>query len=394
MQINLQDLNNFVKNLFDTVGVRELEKVHADRARQWLVDNLSKIGRYARRDFERFGTLNSFGKAPQNDMRPSHSDRADGWVSLTEEVPDIDHLTYGTGMLWVHGEMELPQWWEDQGPLHDDPERRAGDHMYDDEFNQINYSGTDKYLYQRTKDDAPVNFWYEPETKPLPSPPIGTAPNWGETDWKHGYLWADDPEVDQVVEVGTFLPYNGITASYSDPIAWYFDTVTLSVGGDAVQEHQADNPKYHINNERNNFPHRIFQAASPKSVMWMLDNVLKKKSNGMYDDTVPKMATDIGTYPPNSGLKFVKQGKKGLVNFISPLNESPEGAGNKDSKIYRDAFFFRNGINVNDESTFPPNEIPPEQRREYYNEKMWDDEKLYGRPVNQVDPNRFSDGGE
>ena len=30
MQINLQDLNNFVKNLFDTVGVRELEKVHAD----------------------------------------------------------------------------------------------------------------------------------------------------------------------------------------------------------------------------------------------------------------------------------------------------------------------------------------------------------------------------
>jgi hypothetical protein len=128
--------------------------------------------------------------------------------------------------------------------------------------------------------------------------------------------------------------------------------------------------------------------------MWMLDNVLKKKSNGMYDDTVPQMATDIGTYPPNNGLKFVKQGKKGLVNFISPLNESPEGAGNKDSKIYRDAFFFRNGINVNDESTFPPNEIPPEQRREYYNEKMWDDEKLYGRPVNQIDPNLVDgDGG-
>ena len=108
--INLSEINQYIKNLFDRINLRDLEAHHADRIRKWFVNNLSNVGRYAVRDFERFGNLASLGK-PYNDNRGSHFDRSDGWVSLTEEVPDIDHLTYGTGMLYVHGEMELPLYW-------------------------------------------------------------------------------------------------------------------------------------------------------------------------------------------------------------------------------------------------------------------------------------------
>ena len=366
-RLNLSELNNFVKNLYNTVKVDDLIEIHAERVKQFLIENLSKIGRYALKDYERFGTLKSWGKHEKNDMRPSHHSRADGWVSLTEEVPDLDHMTYGTGMLYVHGEMELPQWWED---LNDsDENRQAGDHMYDDEYFHVNYSGTDKYIYQRTKDDPPYKFWYEPETRS--GSPAGDF-NWGDQGWEFGYLWHDEPDVDPEVTVGTMKPKKGITASYSDQIAWYYDTVTWGLAGIHVEEKQADTPDgtndqmiYHLDNERSHFPYRVVNAATPKSVVEMLD-LFDDTENGLYDGEPPQMAKDIGTWPVLNGIKFVKQGKEGLANFISPIEDVPQSSSHKKSQLYKDAFFYRNGINVDDPSTYPPNQIPPEERQEYY----------------------------
>ena len=63
-RINLSEINLYIKNFFERIGLRDLEKVHADRIKQWLIENLSNIGRYSVRDFERTGNLNSFGKHP------------------------------------------------------------------------------------------------------------------------------------------------------------------------------------------------------------------------------------------------------------------------------------------------------------------------------------------
>jgi len=331
-RINLSEINLYIKNFFERIGLRDLEKVHADRIKQWLIENLSNIGRYSVRDFERTGNLNSFGKHPYNDMRPTHHDRADGWVSLTEEVPDIDHLTYGTGMLYVHGEMELPEYWKEQGG-------KPGDHMYDDEFHQVNYSGTQKFLFERVTGET-YTFWYEPKTglngtgNPGRTPPTtagGAAPGWGDQGWKHGYLSKLAPEVNPTIVNGTWKEPNGIPATYSDPVAWFYGTITYTIGGDQVTERQGDKADadndgivYHLDNERNNYPWRVINAASAKSVKNMLENVIKEGSNGMYDGSTPQLAKDVGNYPPNNGLKFVKDKIDGIVNFISPVNEVPK----------------------------------------------------------------------
>lgn len=331
-RINLSEVNQYIKNFLDRIGLRDLEAFHADRIKQWLVENLSNIGRYGVRDFERFGSLNSHGSS-KNDGRLVHKDRADGWVSLTEEVPDIDHLTYGTGMLYIHGEMEMPLWWEAQGG-------QAGDHMYEDEFHHVDEKGDEKFLYERVTGET-YTFWYEPElaSRTPPSTPYGTAPDWGEpvTDsWKYGYLWDDEPTVPPMILNGTYKPVDGKVATKSDPIAWFYDTVTWTIGGIHVQELQEedaiidgfpgipnDPDIYHLDNERNHYPWRIVNSATPKSIKFLLDEVLVEGTNGMYDDTLPAMATEIGTYPPIKGLTYVKDGKEGILNFISPVDEVP-----------------------------------------------------------------------
>jgi len=338
--INLSEINQYIKNFLDRIGLRELEAIHAERIKQWLIENLSNIGRYGVRDFERFGSLNSHGSS-KNDGRLVHKDRADGWVSLTEEVPDIDHLTYGTGMLYIHGEMEMPLWWEAQGG-------QAGDHMYEDEFHHVNETGKEKFLYERVIGET-YTFWYEPETgadgtgapgRTPPPTPYGQAPEWGEPStesWKYGYLWKDAPVVPPMIVNGTYKPVDGITAVNSDIVAWYYDTVTHSIGGMQVRELQEDDARvdgfpgipndpdiYHLDNERNHYPWRIVNSATPKSIKFMLDEVLVEGTNGMYDDTLPAMATEIGNYPPIKGLTYVKDGKEGILNFISPVDEVPE----------------------------------------------------------------------
>ena len=49
--VNQQELNNFIFNFYGDVGT-----LGGDTSRkQWLIENLSNVGRYAFRDFERFG---------------------------------------------------------------------------------------------------------------------------------------------------------------------------------------------------------------------------------------------------------------------------------------------------------------------------------------------------
>lgn len=372
--IALKEINQYIKNFYDKVGLRDLEAHHAERIREWLIDNLSNIGRYSRRDFERFGSLQSLGKSVYNDMRPHHFDRTDGIVALTEEVPDIDHLTFGTGALFLHGEMELPLWWENSDSA---GKRRAGDHCYDDEYFHCNYSGSQKHIFQSVENDPPYKYWYVPISRP---PPPG---GWGDAGPSFGYNWADDPTENNRVVVGTFKPKKGSPAAFSEPNCWFYDTVCLSVGGVHIEEKQGDAPDggnddqiYHLGNERNHYPYRIVNSSAPKSVTKMLEKIENDK-NGMYDGELPKMAQDVGTHPPISGHKFVKQGIEGIVDFISPLDKAPESKSYKKSKIYRDAFFFRNGIAVNHPETFPPNQIPPEERNKFYEDNLWNDQVLY-----------------
>lgn len=376
--IALKEINVYIKNFYDRVGLRDLEASHAERVRVWLIENLSNIGRYSRRDFERFGSLESLGKSKYNDDRPHHVDRTDGWVALTEEVPDIDHLTYGTGVLWVHGEMELPLWWENSDSAN---KRRAGDHLYNDEYHHVNYSGTQKHVYEHTNDDEEYRYWYEPVSRL----PTGGAPGWGDQGPSFGYRWRDDPTENNVVETGTMKPKGGITASFSPEVAWYYDTITLQIGGDQVQEKQGDAPDgknddliYHLGNERNHYPYRIVNSTAPKSLVKMMEKIDEDK-NAMYDGELPELAKEHGTHPALNNHSWVKQGIEGVLDFISPVDESPKSAlsSKKKSKIYRDAFFFRNGIAVNHPETFPPNQVPPEERRKFYEENLWNDQVLY-----------------
>ena len=59
---------------------------------------------------------------------------------------------------------------------------------------------------------------------------------------------------------------------------------------------------------------------------------------------------------------YVLGGKKAILDLLSPINEVPSGSGGKNSVEYARAYFYRTGVDVTDPSTFPPNEIPPEDR--------------------------------
>lgn len=399
-KINLREINHFIQNFFGSINLPQLEAVHAARLKKWLVENLSNIGRYSVRDFERTGNLTSLGK-PYNDNRPHHFDRSDGWVALTEEVHDLDSITYGTGALWIHGEMELPLYWPEQSK---DNYGEAGDHIYNDEFHQVNYSGSQKHIYEKVTDDDDYKFWYEPISRD-DSPAGGN--NWGDQGWEWGYLWRETPKnpSDARINNGTYKPPGGVPAQYSDVVAWYNDTITYTLGGDQVQEKQGESPSgdnddaiYHLGNERNNYPWRIVSGSTPKAVKHVLEKIMPKGSNGMYDDTVPELASEHGTWPPVTGVKYVKGKEKAILDFISPVDEAPKSGNGSDmgddswkedffkqtgidvddpstwpegvdlsnfkvnNSEYARAYYFRFGIDVNDPSTYPPNQVPPEDR--------------------------------
>ena len=300
--VNQQELNNFIFNFYDDVGT-----TGGDESRkQWLIENLSNVGRYAFRDFERFGNYIS------QEGGPDHFDRQDGWVSLTEEVPNIDHLTYGTGVLYIHGEMEIP-------PYEDHP----GDNIFGDEFYHVDKTGGTKHIYQDVVNPERFMDWQTSSTKLVSSykPHVqGFAASHGDRGYLAGYVW-EWQEEDHTGTIGDGR--------------WLYETITDAVGGEFVEEFQAEEPStneeeppihydekiYNVDNERNHFPYVVINSARPISIKSFLEDWEGK--NGMYDEELPELAKS--SYPPkkHDGIKYVKGGIDGILDFISPLEETP-----------------------------------------------------------------------
>ena len=306
--INLQELNQYIKNYYDTVGLSELEDHHAARIREWFKENLSLIGTYGHRDFARFGTFKSASE--DND----HFGRADGWVSLTEEVPDIDHLTYGTGVLYIHGEMEIPP-----GDYKIAKER---DHILGDEFYHVDQTGGTKHIYQDLINPERFIDWGSSSgdlTSTYTTEFASDANNRGDGGGHVGYVW-------EFVEE----QHNGTIGDNR----WLYETITDAVGGVWLEEKLAtpsgngetptefnDDEVYNVDNDRHHFPWVVINSAKTKSVKVFLDEWEGK--NGMYDDQLPELAEN--TYPPkkHNGIKFDKAGKDGILDYLSPIDEVP-----------------------------------------------------------------------
>jgi hypothetical protein len=291
--INLNELNQFVKNYYDQIGLSDLEAHHAGRIREWFKDNLSLIGVYAHRDAGRFGNFKS------ENEDDDHFGRADGWVSLTEEVPDIDHLTYGTGVLYVHGEMEIPS--------NEDGIAVPKDNIFGDEFYHVDKTGATKHIYQDLINPERFIDWNDDR---------------GDKGAKVGYVW-DFVEEDHTGTIGDGR--------------WLYETITDTVGGVFFEEKLAapsgngetptvfnDDEVYNVDNDRHHFPWVVINSAKIKSIKDFLDEWEGK--NGMYDEELPQLAKDVGTYPPHvqGGIKYVKAGKDGILDFLSPIDEVPE----------------------------------------------------------------------
>lgn len=286
--VSQKELNFYVRNMQDQIGISTLENKKADVVRKWLINNLSNIGRYSHRDFERFGNLTTI------EDNPDHFDRQDGWVALTEEVPHIDHLTYGTGITYIHGEMELP-----------DYDDNRGDNMVGDEFYHVDKTGGTKHIYE---DVVEFRHW---EQVADGGPMVG-------------YQWQWTQETP--------------TGTIGDG-RWLFETITENVGGEYIEEKIGVQPEgtkttptifndedvYNVDNERNHYPWIVINSSQPESLKKHMEDEFEGK-NGMYDEELPQLAKQHGTYPPvrEGGIKFTKGGIKGILDFISPINETPE----------------------------------------------------------------------
>ena len=304
--INLNELNQYVKNFYNQVGLSELEDHHAGRIREWFKENLSLIGTYGHRDFARFGNFKSVKE--DND----HFGRADGWVSLSEEVPDIDHLTYGTGILFIQGEMEVP----------DNEQGTKRDHILGDEFYHVDRTGNTKHIYDNADNPDRFKDWGSSSSSLKNSYPAllrSDASSRGDGGDYVGYVWEDVTET-----------HNGTTGDGR----WLYETITDATGGIYLEEVLGD-PKgngetptvfnddevYNIENDRHHFPWIVINSAQTKSVKNYLE--FWEKQNGMYDSDLPQLAQS--TYPPkkHGGIKYAKGRIRGVLDYISPLNEVP-----------------------------------------------------------------------
>ena len=312
--VNLQELNDVVHNMYSDVGVNEKS---GGNVSQWLIDNLGDTGRYGYRDYERFG--NRIAQEGDDD----HFDRQDGWTSLTEEVPNIQHLTYGTGILYIHGEMEIPDY--ENSPL---------DHIFGDEFYHVDKTGGTKHIYDQVIYPKRFISWdmttpsrnleYKLHVQPL-------ALRRGDQGKVAGFVWEFyDDEIDE----------NGYDIYLSNPGTigdgrWLYETITDAVGGEFLEEMTAAEPEtneedppvhndheiYNLDNERNHFPWLVINSGRTESIKSFLEGWEGDK--GMYDDEFPKLAKP--SWPPkkHDGIKFVKKGIDGILDFMSPIEETP-----------------------------------------------------------------------
>lgn len=302
--VNLQELNDFVANLYGTVGVIDVSNSGA--ISQWLIDNLGDTGRYGYRDYERFG--NRIAQEGDDD----HFDRQDGWMSLTEEVPNIQHLTYGTGILYIHGEMEIP-----------DYENSINDHIFGDEFYHVDKTGATKHIYDDVVNPERYISWGSSSSSLQNSYLThvrSDASKRGDGGKYAGYVW-EFKEEDHTGTIGDGR--------------WLYETITDAVGGEFLEEMTAAKPEtneedppvhndheiYNLDNERNNFPWLVVNSGRTESIKSFLQGW--KGDKGMYDDEFPALAQP--SWPPkkHGGIKFVKKGIDGILDFMSPIEETP-----------------------------------------------------------------------
>ncbi len=287
--VNHQEVNQFIKNMRGDIGLREREAYFAGIIQKWFIENLSNIGRYAHRDFERFGSLEDI------EGSPDHHDRQDGWIGVTHEVPHIDHLTYGTGILYIEGEMEIPHY-----------EDFAGDNIRGDEYYHLD-KGATEHIWEPA-----IPYWWWSEIRDMG--PMGQSLAPGK---EAGYRWEwidDIPPTD----------------------LWYM-YITENVGGEFIEPYLGGVPTgtkttpsefndaelYWVDTDRNNYPWVVVQSAQPLSLKRFLENWTDDV--GMYDGLLPELALAAGTYPPVvwNGITYVKGGVKGILDFVSPINDTP-----------------------------------------------------------------------
>lgn len=300
--LNLSEISSYIRNLYDRVGLDDLREGHAARIREWFIANMSNIGRYSNRDFERFGSLNT---ADPSD--PNVAQRQDGWQAVTEEVPDIDHITYGTGILYIHGEMEIP-------PTEDNP----GNAIVGDEFAPTSREADastiagQHFLVATTSQKGTFN-----ETQ-------------DGSDVIQGYKWnfSSDTPTGDGDESGHWW-YDTIIRSGSSPTktSSYKETSTkrnaeASATSTTPSEFN-DATIYGLDNERNNYPFIIINSGQPQSLNTLLQSL--DGDNGMFDGTLPGPVTLNNTYPPqaNNGLTISQENRRAILDYISPLNETP-----------------------------------------------------------------------
>lgn len=293
-RINLSEINTYVRNLYDRVGLRDLEIQHAARIREWFVSNMSNIGRYAIRDFERFGSLNS--RIQDDNVQK----RQDGWQAVTEEVPDIDHITYGTGIVYIHGELEIPQY-----------EDNSGNAIVGDEFGHVSLGGTAHFEVATAQAKNAFN-----ETQ-------------NGSDPIQGYKWNFATETDPGEDNSGNWRWNSIVGSVAQPetlTSWTQVDASGTATATATTPAQFNDAElYNIDNERNHYPYIIVNSGQPASVDTLLQSL--NGDNGMYDQVLPQIAVTTGTYPPvvEEGLTVDDDTRRNILDFISPLNETPNG---------------------------------------------------------------------
>lgn len=317
--INLNELNQYIKNFYDTIGLSELEEHHAEKLEEWFKENLATVGTYGHRDFARYGNWKSVSEDAD------HFGRADGWQSLTEEVPDIDHLTYGTGILYIHGEMEIPD--DEKSKKH--PQTK--DHIFGDEFYHTDRTGATKHIYEDAVNPERYIGW-------------GSSSSSLKNDYANTYKIAG--YVNDRGE-GNKGKYTGYTWEWKEEThtgtkgdgRWLYETITDVSGGVFLEEKLQtssgnketptifydDDRVYNFDNDRHHFPWRIVNSSAPKSIKTFLEDYWEG-ANGMYDSDLPAIAVELGTYPPvkRNGITYVKGGVDGILDYMSPIDEVPE----------------------------------------------------------------------
>lgn len=287
-EINLQEINEYTNNLYDRVNVRNVDAAHAARIRNWFTGNMSKVGRYSTRDFERFGVLSTL---QWTDARIQK--RQDGWQSVTEEVPDLDHITYGTGILYIHGEIELPP---EIAERHGNAVPLTGS-----QFSEVDALGESHFL------------------QPVQQCITGFTEIEDGEDAVDGYQW-EFPLATPSSPDGSNHSWQNIVRSVANP-NWstgnLAQTVTYSSTTPATFN---DAEIYVVDNERSNFPWLIVNSGQPTSVDALLVGL--NGTNGMYDGQLPSIATSTGTFPPvvaGGSVSISPQGRVSILDYISPL---------------------------------------------------------------------------